>query len=201
MNMSAAAVGQTDDEKAKQAQASAGSLGPLGSVDLLNGSVEIDGIKYLSEDELDRLDLDTKIIYIFLLVQQKDNQRIGKKLDEISGITDLIGGANEIFSEAAKARESAGKDGESELPNSVLAFSDQYNLGLESGKKYSREDWDINMELIQKQQNQWIYESEVVSYDLEKMMSEAATNLQLASKMLGSLQSIREKNISSLQFR
>lgn len=178
-----------------------GAQTSTGMPDLLNGSIKIDGVNYLSEQELEQLDLDSKILYIFLLVQQKDNQRIGAKLDEISGITDRIEGANQIFNTAAAARNEAGKDGKTEAPASVMAFSDAHNLGLKAGKKYNREDWDVNMELIQKQQNAWVYESEVVTYDLEKMMSEAATNMQLATKMLGTLQSLREKTVGALSFR
>lgn len=193
--MSAQIISQ--DERLHEAQV--GDLKP--TPDLLNGSVQINGINYLSEAELNQLDLDTKILYIFLLVQQKDNQKIGGKLDEIGGITDKIEGANQVFNDAAAARADAGKDGKTTPPASVVAFSDQYDLGIESGKKYSREDWDVNMELIQKQQNAWVYDSEVVTYDLERMMSQAATNMQLATKMLGTLQSMREKNMAGLQFR
>ena len=72
---------------------------------------------------------------------------------------------------------------------------------LEAGKKYSREDWDINLELIDKQQNTWIFDSEVVTYDLEKQMSAAATHMQLATKMMGTLQSMREKTVGAYAFR
>lgn len=174
---------------------------PRKNVDILNDGVEIDGVRYLTPDQLDELTLDSKILYLFLLVQQKDNQIIGKKIDEISGITDQIEASNQIFNDAATAQKEAGKDGKVEAPASVIAFSEQHGLGLEAGKKYNREDWDINLELIDKQQNKWIFDSEVVTYDLEQQMSQAATNMQLATKMMGTLQSMREKTISAYSFR
>jgi|GEM_PF-6943306 len=169
--------------------------------DILNGSIEIDGVRYLSPSELDRLDLDSKILYLFLLTQQQDNQKIGKKIAAIDDVGDKVEGAGEIFSIAAGARSEAGKDSKTKPPEAVVAFADQHNLSIGKDTKYSREDWDVNMELIQKKQNDWIFDSKTITYDLDKIMNQAATNMNLATKMLGTLQSMREKTLGGLQFR
>lgn len=182
--------------------------------------IGVDGVEMISPDELAKMDIDTQLVYVFLLASKLDNNAINGKIDEISGVTDKIEFANDVYKHAAAARKEAGKDGSttyvSSLPEDangdgvvdksdevykqeILDFLDE--VGIDPEAKYSREEWDVNMELIQKQQNQWIYDSEVITYDLEQIMSQAATNMQLATKMLSTVQSLREKTVGALAFR
>ena len=162
-------------------------------------------VKRLNSQELGALDIDSQILYVFLLASELDDEEIKKLLTKSSGTEGLVSIAdynaemqytNTIFNQASDARQNEAKP-----PQDVYEFAYNNNIEMDPDKKYSKEEWDLFLKQIEGVQNRLSYESELVTYDLEQKMSDAATNMQLATKALSSIQSIRERQVQGLSFR
>ena len=165
-------------------------------------------LKRLSSDELSKLDIDSQIVYVFLLASKLDDENIKKLLEKnyfedgsIADYNERMQYTNEIFNDAAGARTQASENDKAPAPRSVLEFANSNGIDIDPNKKYSPEQWDVFLQQIEGVQSRLVQESELVTYDLERLMSDAATNMQLATKALSSIQSIRERQAQALSFR
>jgi|GEM_PF-6214857 len=167
-------------------------------------------LKTLSKDELSNLSIDSQLVYVFLMASELSDDELQNMLnnsfaggnpDSIADYNNDIAYSNEMFREASDAGIEAGDDGTTVASDALVQYGIDNGVKIVPGKEYTSEEWDVIKTEVQSVQTDLNFKADLLGYDLERKLSDAATISQLTTKVMSAIQSFREKQAGALSFR
>ncbi len=147
-------------------------------------------------EEMKNLSTEKLVTMVGIAAAKMSEANLNSDREKLRYYNDLIAGSNEVYKVAANARNEANQSKTSKsasVNDSLIDFSQANGVSIQSGKEYTKEEWDIHMQSIQASQETWIADSKLISVSVEKNLQKAANALQMLTSVVDVMQKLRDK--------
>ncbi|MES2663730.1 MAG: hypothetical protein V4629_10565 [Pseudomonadota bacterium] len=172
--------------------AQAGNI-PKGQVGSSVGIPDYSKVNWPTKEEMENLSTEALCTMVFMAATQFNEANLNADREKLRYYNDLLAGSNVVYNDASNSRTEANqKESSANTDDALIAFAQAHGIKIESGKEYSKEDWDIHLQSIQAVQDTWIQETKLVSIDVEKNLNKAANSMQFLTAAIDSIQKRRD---------